>query len=110
MIELCEVVITAPDPNWLRQFTRELVAERLCSSVHNFSPVQSTFRWQGDVHDRTEGRASLHTRRELIPRIVAKAVASHPYVVPGISARPIVDRNPDYLAWILTETETPADQ
>jgi hypothetical protein len=41
MTELCEVVITAPDPDWLRRFTRELVDRRLGSSVHNFSPVQS---------------------------------------------------------------------
>jgi hypothetical protein len=25
MTDLCEVVITAPDPDWLRRFTRDLV-------------------------------------------------------------------------------------
>ncbi|OZM82302.1 divalent cation tolerance protein CutA [Pseudonocardia sp. MH-G8] len=63
MTELCEVVITAPDPDWLRRFTRELVDRHLCSSVHNFSAVHSIHRWQGEEHERTEGRASLHTRR-----------------------------------------------
>lgn len=105
MTELCEVVITAPDPDWLRTFTRGLVGDRLASSVHNFSPVQSTYRWQGVVHDRTEGRASLHTRRSLIPAIVERAREAHPYQVPGVSARPIIDGNPQYLAWILEQTE-----
>jgi periplasmic divalent cation tolerance protein len=104
--ELCEVVITAPDPNWLRDFTRALVVDRLCSSVHNFTPVQSTYRWQGEIHDRTEGRASLHTRRSLIPEIVRRAKEAHPYQVPGISARPIYDGNPEYLDWIATETQS----
>jgi periplasmic divalent cation tolerance protein len=107
--ELCEVVITAPDPNWLRDFTRTLVRERLCSSVHNFTPVQSTYRWRGEIHDRTEGRASLHTRRDLVPEIVRRAKETHPYEVPGISARPIYDGNPEYLAWIAAETRSSAE-
>ena len=103
-VELCEVVITAPDPDWLREFTRELVADRLASNVHNFAPVQSTYRWADAVHDRTEGRAALHTRRSLIPAIVERAAHAHPYDVPSISARPIHDGSPPYLAWIRDQT------
>jgi len=47
MIDLCEVVITAPDPEWLENLTRELVTEGLCASAHNFAPVRSVYRWQG---------------------------------------------------------------
>jgi periplasmic divalent cation tolerance protein len=110
MIELCEVVITAPDPDWLVDLTRDLVAEGLCASVHNFSSVRSIYRWRGEIFERTEGRASLHTRLALVPAIVARVKTAHPYEVPGISARPIIDGNPDYLAWIAQETmpETPS--
>jgi periplasmic divalent cation tolerance protein len=104
MSELCEIVITAPDAEWLTDLTRQLVNERLCASVHNFTPVRSIFRWKGEVHERTEGRASLHTRRELVTAIVTGVKHAHPYEVPGISARPIVDGNPGYLQWILDET------
>lgn len=107
-VELCEVVITAPDPEWLREFTRGLVAAGLASNVHNFAPVHSTYRWAGEVHDRTEGRAALHTRRRLIPAIVQKAIKVHPYDVPSVSARPIYDGSPDYLEWIRRETSDPA--
>lgn len=105
MTELCEVVITAPDPDWLRDFTRGLVADRLASSVHNFPPVASTYRWQDELHDRTEGRASLHTRLDLVPAIVERTTAAHPYVVPSVSARPITAGNPDYLSWIEQSTQ-----
>jgi len=106
MIDLCEVVITAPDPEWLENLTRELVTEGLCASAHNFAPVRSVYRWQGKIHQRTEGRASLHTRAELVSRIVDRVrTAGHPYEVPGISARPISDGNPDYLQWIVDETD-----
>lgn len=104
MSDLCEVVITAPDPDWLLSLTRELVSEGLCASVHNFSPVRSIYRWRGEIFERDEGRASLHTRLDLVDAIVERVKASHPYEVPGISVRPITGGNPDYLEWIAAET------
>ena len=104
MAELCEVVITAPDPDWLYQFTRGLVEDGLAASAHNFTPVRSVYTWQGQVHERTEGRVSLHTSRRRVADIVARARRAHPYKVPGISARPIIDGNPDYLNWIEEQT------
>ena len=50
MTELCEVVITAPDPSWLKAFSRKLIEQRLCASAHNFVPVQSIYRWRGEIY------------------------------------------------------------
>ena len=58
-----------------------------------------------EVIERTEGRASLHTRTVLVERIVERVKAQHPYEVPGISARPIIAGNPEYLRWIRDETD-----
>ena len=38
-------------------------------------------------------------------RIVERMKARHPYEVPGISARPIIAGNPEYLGWIRDETD-----
>ena len=65
--------------------------------------MRSIYRWRGEVHERPEGRVSLHTSRSRVPEIVARAKREHPYEVPGVSARPIIDGNPDYLAWIAEE-------
>ena len=75
-----------------------------CASAHNFAPIRSIYRWKGDIYERIEGRASLHTRRDRVPEIVALARQEHPYEVPGISTRAITGGNPDYLAWIERET------
>ena len=53
--EVCEVIITAPDPDWLVEFSRRLVTDRLCASGHNFQPIQTIYRWQGEIHDTIEG-------------------------------------------------------
>jgi periplasmic divalent cation tolerance protein len=39
--------------------------------------------------------------------VVITAPDEHPYEVPGISARPIIAGNPDYLQWMLDETSGP---
>ena len=39
--------------------------------------------------------------------IVVRAKREHPYEVPGVSARPIIDGNPDYLGWIAEVTSAP---
>jgi periplasmic divalent cation tolerance protein len=81
--ELCEVVITAPDPDWLKDFSRALVTHGLCASAHNFAPVHSIYRWRGEVHERREGRVSLQTSRHRVPRIVTRAQQEHPTKYPA---------------------------
>ncbi len=88
-LDLCEVVVTAPDPEWLYAFSRKLIEDRLCASAHNFAPIRSIYRWRGDIYERAEGRVSLHTSRERVPEIVARAKREHPYEVPSISTRPM---------------------
>jgi periplasmic divalent cation tolerance protein len=98
--DLCEVIITAPDPDWLIDFTRHLIESRLAASGHNIVPIRSIYRWQGEIHDRYEARVALRTRRSLLERIIAETSARHPYEVPSVVALPILDGSPAYLDWI----------
>jgi periplasmic divalent cation tolerance protein len=100
----CEVVVTAPDEDWLKDVCRQLVDARLASSAHVIFPITSIYRWDGAVHETTEGRAFLRTRLELVDALVTFVVERHPYDVPNVTAIPIVGGNPQYLAWIQRET------
>jgi hypothetical protein len=51
------------------------------------------------------GQLAGEDRRSRIPDIVERAKREHPYEIPGVSTRPINDGNPDYLGWIMQETE-----
>jgi periplasmic divalent cation tolerance protein len=108
--DLCEVCITAPDADWLAEFTNQLVTDRLCACGHITGPIRSIYRWAGDIHDETETRVALHTRRALVPAIVAATQAVHPYEVPGIFVLPLVDGSPAYLQWIRDETDPPVTE
>jgi periplasmic divalent cation tolerance protein len=105
--EYCEVVVTAEDADWLAGFTRTLVEERLAACGHHVTAIRSVYRWQGEVHDEPEARVALHTRRSLVPAIVARTQQLHPYDVPCVIALPLVDGNPAYLRWIAEETRSP---
>lgn len=104
--ELCEVIITAPDAEWLAAFVRRLVEDRLCAAGHLF-PMRTFYRGQGVLHDETETRAALHTRASLVPAIIERTDTEHPYEVPGLVALPIEHGNPAYLSWIIAETREP---
>ncbi len=105
--ECCEVVITAADAEWLAGFTRSLVEDRLAACGHLLTPIRSVYRWDGAVQDEAEARVALHTRRGLVPHIVARTEDEHPYDVPCVLALPVVDGNPGYLRWVLAETRAP---
>jgi len=102
--EICEVVITAADADWLRGFTRRLVEDRLAACGQQIAAIRSVYRWDGAVQDDPEARVALHTRTALVDRIVERANAEHPYDVPCVIALPVVAANPAYVEWVLTET------
>lgn len=103
---VCEVVITAEDPEWLAEFTRGLVEDRLAACGHHIEVIRSIYRWDAQVHDEPEARVNLHTRLELVDRIVERTKTRHSYDVPCVFALPVVAGNPDYIDWILAETTT----
>lgn len=105
--QVCQVVITAPDADWLVAFTRNLVEDRLIAAVHHAGEIRSIYRWHGEVFDRAEATAALHTRRALVSEIVRRVSREHPYEVPGVVATAIDDGNPAYLQWIIDETHAP---
>lgn len=105
--DLCEIIITAPDAEWLGALCQQLVETRLASSAHVVHGVRSIYRWQGTVHDAKEARAFLRSRTALVDAIVAYVVERHPYDVPNITAVPLIAGNPGYLDWIRAETAPP---
>jgi periplasmic divalent cation tolerance protein len=59
------------------------------------------------VQDDTEARVALHTRASLVPAIIERTNAEHPYDVPCVIALPIEHGNPAYLDWITESTREP---
>ena len=106
MDEICDVTITADDAEWLAGWVRRLVEDRLaaCGNI-DVGRVRSIYRWEGAVEDGEEVRVTLHTRRSLVPAIIERADADHPYDTPQVLAVPVVAAHPGYHRWVLDSTD-----
>jgi periplasmic divalent cation tolerance protein len=104
---VCEVIITADSEDWLINFTRSLIEDRLVACGQHVAPVRSIYRWDGTIHDNREMRVALHTRASLVPEVIDRTRKAHPYEVPCILAIPVESGNPDYIRWVISETTEP---
>jgi periplasmic divalent cation tolerance protein len=80
-----------------------LVSERLVACV-NATPVQSCYRWKGEICRDREVLLVMKTRESLFPRIMKRVKELHPYEVPEILAVPVWGGYGGYLEWVLGET------
>ncbi|MGQ0575739.1 MAG: divalent-cation tolerance protein CutA [Pseudonocardia sp.] len=103
-LECVEVVITAQSADWLADFTRSLVEDRLVACGHNIAQIRAIYRWEGKIYDEPQARVGLHTRASHVPEIVARADRDHADDVPCVIAFPLTGGHSAYLHWIYAET------
>lgn len=98
------VCVTAPSRAEAEAIGRALVEARLAASVNIVPGVSSFFWWEGALRESDEAMLWAKTRADRIAPLTAKVKALHSYDCPCVIALPITGGNPDYLAWIDTET------
>jgi len=98
------VYVTCENEGEAVKIARAAVGERLAACANILGAVRSLYWWQGKLEEAGEVALILKTRGELAAKLAERVKELHSYEVPDISALPIVDGNPDYLAWIAAET------
>jgi len=96
----CQVTTTLPDRAAAERVGSVLVEERWAACAQVVGPVESTYRWQGNVERATEWYCHLKTTLARAPGLRARLRELHPYDTPEIVAVPLVDGDPDYFAWV----------
>jgi periplasmic divalent cation tolerance protein len=104
MDEIADVSITAESADWLADFTRSLVNDRLAACGNIVPSIRSIYRWQGAIEDDSEALVVLHTRQSLVPAIIERADREHPYDTPQVLAVTVVDAHAGYRDWVLAST------
>lgn len=95
--------MTASSDEEARSIVHHLVEERLVA-CGNIFPIQSVYRWKGDVREEREVAVIMKTRRELVERAIAAAREAHSYEVPCVVAYAMETGSEDYLRWIDAST------
>jgi periplasmic divalent cation tolerance protein len=109
MEQIADVSITADSADWLADFTRSIVNDRLAACGNIVPSIRSIYRWEGAVEDDNEALVILHTRQSLVPAIIERANRDHPYDTPQVLAVPVTDANPAYRHWVLESTLAAAE-
>ena len=106
MTPCVEVTTTLPDRDAARRIGTRAVEARLAACAQVTGPVQSVYRWRGDVQEAEEWRCSLKTIGAAWPALATFLRGEHPYELPEIVVAPL-DGTAEYLAWISTCVSLP---
>lgn len=98
------VLVTIDDEQQGQAIATAIVAARLAACVNLF-PVQSIYRWQGEIQRDQEWQLVIKTDLAQYPALAAKIQSLHPYDLPEIIALPIAQGSEAYLAWISAQVE-----
>lgn len=96
------VYITAP-PEEAAALAHVLVAERLAACV-NRVPVQSVYRWDGEIHDDEEVVLLAKTSDARYDDLKARVLELHPHDVPCIERFDEADVLDAFGEWCIEET------
>src|SRR5260370_21041847 len=84
---------------------RAIVEGRLAACVNILPGMVSHYWWQGVVERGEEAVMIIKTRASLVEPVRAAVRAGHSYTTPAILVLPVEGGDPDYLGWIVGETE-----
>lgn len=107
MARFIDVWINCPDRDTADRIASICVEERLAACANILAPIESIYRWKGNIERAQEVPLLLKSRDELFGALSARVKASHPYEVPSIVATDLPHVEADYAAWLRQETEEP---
>jgi len=99
------IFITSASYEEAHKIADALVVQKKAACVNIVPKVSSLFRWRGKIEEVEESLLVVKTRAELFPDVISLVKGIHSYEVPEIIALPIIEGNPEYLAWLSEETE-----
>ena len=82
-----------------------LVADRLIACANIIPGMFSVYQWQGEVCHGEETVLIVKTRRSLVGEVTRRIQGLHGYDCPCVVALPIEGGNPEFLSWIVEQTE-----
>ncbi len=101
--------VTCPDAETAHRIGRQLVDKRLAACVNVHGGHTAIYRWEGAVQEDEETAMTVKTRSSLIGKINQLVRTEHPDEVPCVISLPIQGGNPDFLSWIIRETQDDDD-
>ncbi len=94
------VFSTAGSQEEARRIGQQLVERSLAACVNLLGPIESIYRWQGQVETAREFLLLIKTTAERYPELQEALTTLHSYEVPECVAVAIAEGSAPYLAWL----------
>ena len=95
-----QVITTTETKEQAMAIARHLVEEKLAACVQICGPMESIYRWKGEIEMAREFLCLVKTREDLFPQVEAAIKKLHSYETPEIIAVPIVRGSTEYMTWL----------
>lgn len=107
MDELIVLYTTWPDAETAQAFGRRAVEERLAACANVLAPMQSIYRWEGEIRSEAETPMLLKTTTAAAEGLGRLILKYHPYDTPCVLALTVdtAGCNPKYVSWVQAELD-----
>jgi periplasmic divalent cation tolerance protein len=102
--EVLVVITNVPDRATAERIAETLVTECVAACVNILAECASVYHWQGKLERANEVPLLIKTTRAAYPQLEKELRKLHPYEVPEIIALPVSAGLPEFLNWVVTET------
>ncbi len=103
--KLCCVYMTAGSIEEAKNIGQKLVEQNLAACVNLLEHMISIYKWEEQLKEGQEVVMIVKTRKILMPKLIETVKKHHSYECPCVLELPIQGGNPEFLRWIVTETE-----
>ena len=101
MIELTQVMLqTTVGQQADAQALARLAVQGAWAACVHVEPIQSVYRWQGEVQEDAEWRLSFKTTQERLPALLEALKAHHPYELPAFYTLTATPLTPQWAQWV----------
>ena len=104
MAEIKLIYVTVASNEEAEKIARVVVSERLAACANILGSIQSVYHWNGKLERTTEVAMLLKTQELVVDTLVARIRQLHSYDCPAIVVVPVLGGNPEFLAWVASET------
>lgn len=98
-----QIVTTVTDKAAGVRLARGLLEKRLAACVQIDGPLESLYRWQGQIEQGTEWRLTIKTTHQAAESAIATLRSEHSYDEPEILVLPVSGGSMGYLEWLRSE-------
>jgi periplasmic divalent cation tolerance protein len=100
MSNVIEVTTTLDSDHAARHLSDLIVTARLAACVQITGPIQSLYRWQGEICQAQEWRCTMKSLESVADKLVQFIQSNHPYEVPEILVCVVQSPSESYFNWL----------